>query len=112
MPSGAGEGRQVPRPPKEEPRQPLRDVLNLRLDSVMSDEIDRIAERTGKSASEAARQLLQYGIEVARKLEADDLQRPYWVARTSDDPVHYRGAVITARWEWMSADPDEVMNEG
>jgi hypothetical protein len=101
----AGESRQVPRAVRDEARQPLRDVLNLRLDSAMSQEIDRIAGRAGKSGSEVARQLLQYGIDVARKLEADDLLAPYWATHTSEDPLEYRAPLISAKWEWRREDP-------
>ena len=53
------------------------DVLNLRLDAGLAKEIDRIAAWRGKTASEAARELLQYGVQVERGLEADELCRDY-----------------------------------
>lgn len=53
------------------------DVLNLRLDPSQAKEIERIAEWRGKTASEVARDLLQYGISVERDLEAQELKQPY-----------------------------------
>jgi hypothetical protein len=64
------------------------DILNLRLDPSLAREIDRIAEWRGKTASEVARDLLQYGIAVERDLEAQELRRPYGVGpvnRHADD---------------------------
>ena len=59
-------------------------VLNLRLDQALAREIDRIAEWRGKSASEVARDLLQYGVTVERALEAEELKRPYgWFDQSS-----------------------------
>src|SRR3954469_17399052 len=89
----------------QEVKQGLRDVLNIRVDAALAAEVDRVAAVLGTSASDAARKLLQYGIEVARKLEADDLMRPYW-----DDPAMEhtdefgrpmeRHAEIAATWRW------------
>ncbi len=53
------------------------DVLNLRLDSSLAKEIDRIAEWRGKTASEVARELLTFGVRVERQLEASELQQNY-----------------------------------
>jgi hypothetical protein len=53
------------------------DVLNLRLDSALAREIERIAAWRGKSESEVARELLHFGVRVERDLEAQELKRGY-----------------------------------
>src|SRR5215218_700915 len=58
-------------------RDTKREVLNLRLGEGLASEIDRIAERRGKSASEVARELLEHGVTVERQLEAQELRRHY-----------------------------------
>jgi hypothetical protein len=58
-----------------ESKKPLREALNLRIDDKLADEIDRIAQLQGKTASEVARTLLRYGAEVERRLEAQKLMR-------------------------------------
>ena len=68
---------------KEGQRQGLTDVLNLRVDEALSDEIGRIAKVEGLSASEAARKLLGHGVEVQRQVEASYLRLPYWLDRKS-----------------------------
>ena len=83
----------------------LKDVLNVRVDARLAAEVDRIAGLQETSASEAARKLLQYGIEVARKLEADDLMRPYWNDPTGNhinelEQRLVRVEEITAKWRW------------
>jgi plasmid stability protein len=60
-----------------EPKKPLREALNLRMDDNLASEIERIAARHGKSASEVARTLLTYGVRVDRQLEAQELRRHY-----------------------------------
>lgn len=82
------------------PKKRLRDVLNLRLDDDLSREIQRIAASNGSSESEAARQLMQYGIAVQRQLEAHDLQRPY----NAKDSAAFRYADITAKWTVVEED--------
>jgi predicted transcriptional regulator len=67
-----------------ETKKKLRDALNLRIDDELAGEIDRIAARHGKSASEVARTLLIYGAEVDRQLEAQELRRGYGAADYSD----------------------------
>ena len=76
-------------------KKPLREVLNVRLDEPLAREIERIASILGSSESEAARRLLQYGIEVQRKLQADELQRPY---NYTLSPEKHRFPEIKARW--------------
>ena len=60
-----------------EKKQGLKDVLNLRVDEALSREVDRIAKVEGLSASEAARKLIGYGVEVQRQVEASYLRLPY-----------------------------------
>jgi hypothetical protein len=55
----------------------LREVLNVRLDAPLAQEIDRIAATWRQSESEVARALLGYGIEVVRRLQAEDYARPF-----------------------------------
>ena len=98
MTTGAG-----PKKPPEESKKPLRDVLNVRLDDELSKEIERIAGVMGTTDSEAARQLLQYGIRVQRQLEADDLRRAY---NSKPDPRYWKIAEIEAKWEFVD---DEEM---
>lgn len=68
-----------------EKKQGLKDVLNLRVDEALSREIDRIAAVEGSSASEAARKLLGYGVEVQRQVEASYLRLPYTLDRANTD---------------------------
>ena len=94
-----------------EVKQTLKDVLNVRVDAKLAAEVDRIAGVTRHFASEAARKLLQYGIEVARKLEADDLMRPYWSDPNGNHINEFhepltRVEEITAKWRWeVSQEP-------
>ena len=53
------------------------EILNLRLSEGLSAEIERVAQRRGKSASEVAREMLEHGVKVERQIEAQELQRPY-----------------------------------
>jgi len=64
----------------------LRDVLNVRLDEPLAQEIGRIAATHGTSESEVARTLLGYGIEVVRRLEAQRYSDPFEWARKREDP--------------------------
>jgi hypothetical protein len=81
-----------------EKKQGLSGVLNLRVDDALSREIDRIAEVDGTSASEAARKLLGYGVEVQRQIEASLLRLPY-----DHDPGASPGRiVIDAAWKRYS----------
>lgn len=58
-------------------KKPLREALNLRIDDSLASEIERIAARHGKSASEVARTLLTHGVQVDRQLEAQELRRHF-----------------------------------
>ena len=73
-------------------------VLNLRIDEAMSAEVKRIGAQHGQSDSEAARALIEWGIQAHRAREAALLQLRY----DSDGPRDYLGnpmdLVIDARW--------------
>jgi hypothetical protein len=58
-------------------KKPLREALNLRIDDALAREIERIARDAGQTESEVARRLLGYGVEVARRLEAQRLLKNY-----------------------------------
>lgn len=78
------------------PKKPtFSGVLNLRVDDALSREIDRIAKVEKISASEAARKLLGYGVEVQRQVEASFLRLPYSLDReTTEGRI-----VIDAQWK-------------
>jgi hypothetical protein len=78
-----------------EKKQSLRDVLNIRVDEALSREVDRIAKVEGTSASEAARKLIGYGVEVQRQVEASYLRLPYALDR---EKVEGR-VVVDAHWK-------------
>jgi hypothetical protein len=75
------------------------EVLNLRIDEAMSQEIKRIAGVTDQPDSETARMLIDWGIEAHRAKEAALLQRRYDAGNPSDQdgvPLVLR---IVAQWE-------------
>jgi hypothetical protein len=77
------------------------DILNLRLDPSLAQEIDRIAEWRGRTASEVARDLLHYGIQAERELEAEELKRPFHgvpIDRSAEN-VH---VVVEARYRFYT----------
>jgi hypothetical protein len=76
-------------------KQTLSGILNLRVDDALSNEIERIAAVEGLSASEAARQLLGYGVEVQRQVEASFLRLPYSLDREKTEGR----IVIEAAWK-------------
>ena len=78
-----------------EKKQALKDVLNIRVDEALSKEIERIAAVEGLSASEAARKLLGFGVEVQRQVEASFLRLPYTLDREMTDGR----IVIDAGWK-------------
>ncbi|HWG56593.1 MAG TPA: hypothetical protein VNT58_08765 [Gaiellaceae bacterium] len=83
-------------------KQGLTDVLNIRVDEALSREIDRIAAVEGLTASEAARKLLGYGVEVQRQVEASYLRLPYTLDRTKT-----QGRVVLSA-EWKPYTPREL----
>src|SRR4051794_39828354 len=76
-------------------KKPFNDVLNLRVDEALSREVDRIASVEGTSASEAARKLLAYGVEVQRQVEASYLRLPYTLDRAKTEGR----VVVEAQWK-------------
>jgi len=82
-----------------EKKKPLSGVLNLRVEDALSREIDRIAGAEGVSASEAARMLIGYGVEVQRQVESSYLRLPYSLDR-EETPGH---VVIDAAWKPYTA---------
>ena len=81
------------------------EALNLRVDPAMSNEIKRIATQRQVPESEAARKLIEWGIEAHRAREVAMLQLPYDV----DGPVDEHGdpLVLKVRAIWTQFDPWE-----
>ena len=77
------------------------EVLNLRIDRPLADEIARIAKQRETSESDTARMMLSWGVEAHRDMEAQKLLRPY-DAQEPDRPMDIR---ICVRWEEI--DPDD-----
>jgi hypothetical protein len=80
------------------------EVLNLRIDEAMSNEIKRIATQRGAPESETARMLIEWGIEAHRAREVAMLKLRYDVDAPRDrhgDPLVLE---VQARWvpvdEW------------
>jgi hypothetical protein len=82
----------------------LREVLNVRLDEPLSREIRRIATAQRKSESQVARQLLSYGAEVERRLEAQRLMEHH----AAKEDTRPGSVIIEARWEPVS---QEIIDE-
>jgi hypothetical protein len=76
-------------------KKAFNEVLNLRVDEALSREIDRIAKVEGTSASEAARKLLGFGVDVQRQVEASYLRLPYTLDREKTEGR----VVIEAQWK-------------
>jgi hypothetical protein len=77
------------------------EVLNIRVDEPLANEIKRIASQRAKSESEVTRMLLTWGVEAHRSMEAKELLRPYDAA-PPDWPQRMRVTVV-----WEDFDPDE-----
>jgi len=80
-------------------------VLNLRVDKALSDEVKRIAGQHDTSDSDAARRLLAWGVEAHRAMEARQLLRPY-DAPEPEWPLRMRIKV-----EWEVFDPADGDND-
>jgi hypothetical protein len=79
------------------------EVLNLRVDEAMSQEIKRIAAQRGQPESETARMLIDWGIEAHRAREAALLRRRYDAGPPQSehgDPMELR---VVA--QWVEIDP-------
>jgi hypothetical protein len=74
----------------------LREVLNVRLDQPLAQEIRRIALDRGSSESEVARLLLSYGVEVQRRLDSERFSRSYEAEYSEHDEPGF--VEIQARW--------------
>ena len=76
------------------------EVLNLRVDEAMSNEIKRIAKQNDQAESEAARSLIAWGIQAHRAREIALLELPYDMG---DQPTDRHGdplvLKVVARWE-------------
>jgi Ribbon-helix-helix protein, copG family len=82
------------------------DVLNLRVDPALAAEIDRIAAWKGTSASEVARDLIKFGIDVERQLEAQELRRPFGSGEIRRD---LERGYLSIRAEWVNYTPQELI---
>jgi hypothetical protein len=74
----------------------LHEVLNVRLDRPLAQEIRRIALDRGESESEVARLLLKYGAEVQRRLDSERFSRSYEAEYSERDEHGF--VEIQARW--------------
>jgi hypothetical protein len=74
------------------------EVLNLRIDEAMSREIKRIAALGDQPESEAARSLIEWGIEAHRAREAAMLRLPYNVTAPMDRFGVEMQLRVTAEW--------------
>jgi hypothetical protein len=77
------------------------EVLNLRVDRALSQEIKRIASQRETSESDIARMLLGWGVEAHRNMEAKLLLRPY----DYEPATPFERPVIEVRWEQY--DPED-----
>ncbi len=85
----------------QDSKETLRGTLNLRIGGKLESEIDRIAAGLGKSASETARILLGYGVEVQRRLEAQRLMQHH-EREFGDDRagrIEIRAEFVPFTWE-------------
>lgn len=74
------------------------EALNLRVDGAMSAEIKRIAKQHDQGDSEAARMLIEWGIEAHRSREAALLARPYDEEHPVDEEGEPLILEVVARW--------------
>ena len=74
------------------------EVLNLRIDEAMRDEIKRIATQEGKPESETARSLIDWGIQARRAREVALLQRRYDEGPPEDENGEPMYLEVVAAW--------------
>jgi hypothetical protein len=74
------------------------EVLNLRIDEAMRDEIKRIAVQEGQPESETARKLLDWGIEAHRAREVALLRRRYDAGPPTDERGEDMYLEVVATW--------------
>jgi metal-responsive CopG/Arc/MetJ family transcriptional regulator len=77
----------------------LSEVLNIRIDTRLAEEVERLAQRRGMTASEVARELMTHGVQVERQVEAQELRRHY--ASLPYDRTKGR-VLIDAKFEWYT----------
>lgn len=85
----------------------LSEVLNLRIDEAMSQEVKRIAGLEGEAESETARKLIEWGIEAHRAREIALLELPYSVKWPSGPRGEAMALRVSAKWVQLDYDPDE-----
>ena len=78
------------------------EVLNLRVDEAMSNEIKRIASQRGTADSETARMLIEWGIEAHRAREVAKLRLRYDVDTPHDK--HGDPLVLKVEAHWVPFD--------
>ena len=86
----------------------LKEILNVRLDAPLAQEIRRIATGRGQSESEVARELLGYGVNVARQLEAQRLSVPYQKQYAQRDEP----GIVEIEARWREATHAELVEVG
>ena len=83
------------------------EVLNLRIDEAMRDEITRIAaQRGGEGFSDTARMLIESGIAAHRVKEAAVLRLPYGM--TAPETRHGEPMELRLSAEWIPVDLDDL----
>jgi metal-responsive CopG/Arc/MetJ family transcriptional regulator len=86
------------------------DILNVRLDSALAAEIDRIAGWRGKSASEVARDLMKFGVAAERDLQAQELKQSYGSPPIDRNAENVR-IVVEAHYRFLTVNELEAMRE-
>ena len=74
------------------------EVLNLRIDEAMSEEIKRIAAQQGQPESETGRMLIDWGIQAHRAREVALLQRRYDMGPPEDEQGEPMYLEVVAAW--------------
>ena len=91
----------------------LREVLNVRLDEPLAREVRRIAGSRGMTESEVARSLLGYGIEVSRRIEAQQLAQPFvWEEESSGENWPERPQMLVIDVSWREMTDEELFARG
>lgn len=75
------------------------EVLNLRIDEAMRDEIKRIAAQDGQPESETARKLMDWGIQAHRAREVALLSRRYDAGPPTDERGDEMYLDVVATWK-------------
>ena len=98
----------------QEDKKPLREALNLRVDSPLAREVERIGKLHGESASEVARRLLAYGAEVERRLEAQKLMRHYENEYDEDvaGRIVIRAEFVPYTWQEVAQMTEDLESSG